>query len=106
MEIKLNDEPSEEQIREIMKEEHIFLMGPNGKKQSFEVVSMVTLDKKIYVVAAKEGVEGGKNLVMFDVVIVNGQLRFNIVRDMETLKKVNDKINSLVSAMDRNGIIP
>jgi len=106
MEIKFDDELSEEQVREIMKEEYIFLMGPDGKKQTFEVVSMITLDKKVYVVAEKEGAPKEKNLVMFDAVFVNGQLRFNLVQDAATLKKVNDKINSLVFAMDKNGIIP
>lgn len=106
MEIKLEgDGVSEEKVREIMKEQHIFLMGPDGKKQSFEVVSTITLDKRVYVVACKEGAPSGR-LIMFDVVIVEGQLRFNIVRDVATIKKVNDKINDLLTAMDKKGIIP
>lgn len=107
MEIKLEDDGiSEEQVREIMRERHIFLMGPDGKKQSFEVVTMITLDKKIYVVVAKEGAPKDKNLIMLNAVSVEGQLRFNVVRDFATLKKVNDKINSIVEAMDKDGIIP
>lgn len=106
MEIRLEgDGVNEEQVREIMKEQHIFLMGPDGKKQSFEVVSMITLEKKVYVVASKEGAPGGR-LIMFDVVIVDGQLRFNIVRDVATIKKVNDKINGLLTTMDKKGMIP
>lgn len=96
----------EEEIREIMRTRHIFLMGPDGKKQSFEVVSMITVDKKVYVVAAKPGAPKDKNLIMFNVATAAGQLRFNIVRDWATIKKVNDKINSVVTAMDKDGIIP
>lgn len=107
MEIKIGDDGiSEEEVREIMKERHIFLMGPDGKKQSFEVVTMITVDKKVYVVVAKEGAPKDKNLMMLNVVSVEGQIRFNVVTDFATLKKVNDKINSIVDAMDRDGIIP
>lgn len=107
MEIKIGDDGiSEEEVREIMKERHIFLMGPDGKKQSFEVVTMITVDKKVYVVVAKEGAPKDKNLMMLNVVSVEGQIRFNVVTDFATLKKVNDRINSIVDAMDRDGIIP
>lgn len=104
MEIKLESDVSEEQVREIMREQHIFLMGVDGKKQTFEVVSMITLDKKVYVVGAKDG---NKNaLVMFNVVKVGEELRFNVVQDIATLRRVNDKINSIVNSMDKMGIIP
>jgi len=97
---------SEDEVREIMRARYIFLMGPDGKKQSFEVVSMITVDKKLYVVVSKGGGVNGKNLMMLNAVNVDGQLRFNIVTDFGTLKKVNDKINSVVFAMDRDGMIP
>lgn len=97
---------SKEEVREIMRARHIFLMGPDGKKQSFEVVTMITVDKKVYVVVAKEGAPKDKNLIMLNAVSVEGQIRFNVVTDFATLKKVNDRINSVVSAMDRDGIIP
>jgi len=104
MEIKLEEEISEEEVREIMRENHIFFMGTNGKKQSFEVVSMITLDKKVYVVGAKDG--NPNALVMFNVVRARDGIRFIIVQDVATITRVNDKINSLVNTMDKMGIIP
>lgn len=100
MEIKLEgDGVSEEQAREIVGEQRIFLMGPDGRKQTFEVVSMITLDKKVYVVGAKEG---NKNaLVMFNVVKAGKELHFNVVQDVATLMRVNGEINSRVNAMDK-----
>lgn len=112
MEIKLKSEMDElaEETERIMQPQILSLKDNSGKKVDFEIVSLLTMEKRIFTVVKNPNadVETGK-LLTFEYVAqpgdaVNG--RFYLVQDKATLQKVTQEYQKRLKEMDNRGLIP
>lgn len=110
MEIKLNPDElteKEKEIKRVMSPQYLDMMDRSGKKVRFEIVAMVSFDNHAYIIVQNPNDKtNAPRLAVFEQVYFNGQTRFNLVTDRETIIKVNDAYADRIKAMDDTGLIP
>lgn len=109
MDIQINEE-LKQQAKEIMQPQILSMMDTNGKKVDFEVVSMISLEKRLFFIVknprAKEGV-GKLALFEYITIPVEGEGgRYVLIKDKSIIARVNEEYNKRIRAMDESGLIP
>lgn len=103
----LTDEEEERRIKQVLETKYLYMRDVNGKKIEFEIVSVVTMEKRIFIIVKNPSSKADRpKLAMFEYVDFHGQGRYNLVTDRALIRRVNEVYAERLAKMDEDGFIP
>lgn len=103
----LTDEEEARRIKQVLEPQYISMRDANGKKVEFEIVSIVTMEKRVFIIVKNPSSKSDlPKLAIFEYVNFQGQGRYNLVTDRALIRRVNEVYAERLTKMDEDGFIP